>query len=244
MATKSRADILADCDFSLSLSSGFFGYFAHLGFILALEEKELKPRELSGSSSGALVAAGLASGRSAQELKDIFLSIEKKDFWDPRLGFGYLQGQRIEDLLNKYCVQNFADAHIPLHVSVFNIRSRKTEVLTTGPVAKACRASAAVPLLFHPVKLQGRLFWDGGIGDRAGHLGVKASHCLPVFHYLHATDWMSRLEDSWRYSLLHRKPFFFKNPEPRKIGPSSLNEGPAVIEHFYDRAQIWLAQKI
>ena len=241
---KTRADALSATSFSLSLSAGFFGFFAHIGFVEALESKGLKPKEVSGSSAGALVAAGIASGHSAQELKDIFLSIQKKDFWDPSFGLGYLKGQKFEELLNLYCVKNFAETQIPLHISVFNIKRRRTEVITEGLVVQACRASAAVPVFFHPVQLNKNYFWDGGIGDRPGHKGVESSQLTSVIHYLNAGDFISRLEDQYRYKYLHQKPFFFKTLSPYKMGPSSLEKGQKVIEHFFKITQKWLEEKI
>ena len=38
-------------------------------------------------------------------------------------------------------------------------------VLDRGPVAKAVRASSAIPGVFNPVELQGRLLVDGGVVD-------------------------------------------------------------------------------
>lgn len=236
----SRFEALAESPFSLSLSSGFLGYFAHLGFVCALEERGLRPSSISGSSSGALVAAGLASGKTAQELKGLFLGIEKKDFWDPALGFGFLKGQKMERLLADHYAKNFSETQIPLHISVFNIWRAKTEVVTEGLVAKACRASAAVPLFFHPVKLNRWYFWDGGIMDRAGHKGVRENGQIPVIHYLHSKDWLGRFEDRFFYSHLHKSPFFFKTPSPHKVGPDYLDKGSEVLMHFQKEARRWL----
>lgn len=241
---KSRAEILSKNSFSLSLSSGFFGFFAHLGFVQAFEENKLKPNLLSGSSAGALVAAGLASGRSVKDLRETFLSIQKNDFWDPKFGFGYLQGKKLEDLLEKYCVQNFSDTAIPLSISVFNINRQKTEFLTEGYIAKACRASAAVPILFHPVKIGSHYYWDGGIGDRAGAHGVKLSKSISVNHFLHASGIVSTIEDKFIYKKLHSDPYFLKIQSPYKMGPNALHKGKEVMEYFYHQTQLWLEEKI
>ena len=49
------ADWLALEPFGLTLSSGFFGFFAHAGVVQALAERKLQPASLSGSSAGALI---------------------------------------------------------------------------------------------------------------------------------------------------------------------------------------------
>lgn len=239
-----RAEALMEKPFSLSLSSGFFGYFAHLGFVKAFEAKGLKPSLLSGSSSGAIVAAGLASGRTVNELEEIFLRVSKDDFWDPTVGFGYLKGQKIEQLLNEYCVPSFEDVKIPLHISVFNIRRFKTEVFSAGSIAKACRASAAVPLLFHPVRINEAFYWDGGIRDRAGHRGARLSSHVPVIHYLESKSWISRVEDKFFYGDIHKHPFFFRTVSQIRMGPTLLHHGKDVIEHFQQKTSAWLEESV
>lgn len=245
-----RADLLADSPFTVSLSSGFFGFYAHVGFMKALDEKKLNPSLLSGSSAGALVAAAVASGNSIKEIIELFLKFKKQDFWDPKLGWGFIQGQKIEDLLNQYCVQDFSHSKIPLNISVFNIKKFKTEVITEGSVARACRASAAVPVLFHPVKIGDSYYWDGGVLDRpgsAGHSGQfsQDTPSLPnVVHYLHSRGWWGRIEDKLRFSKLHQSPFLFSTPSIYKVGPSLLTNGPDIIEYFYRATLSWLEEKI
>ena len=48
------ADWLAEAPFTLTLSSGFFSFFAHSGLIAALQEADLRPARITGSSAGAL----------------------------------------------------------------------------------------------------------------------------------------------------------------------------------------------
>lgn len=237
---KTRADILAAKPFAVSLSSGFFGFYAHVGFMKALDEKKLIPSMLSGSSAGALVAATIASGTPMKEIIDVFLQFKKEDFWDPKIGFGFVQGQKIENLLNQHCVNDFSLTQIPLRISVFNIGRLRTEVISEGSVAKACRASAAVPVLFHPVKIGQSYYWDGGLLDRPGHRGTIENGLPVVTHYLHSRDWMGRLEDRIRYSELRKNPFFFSIPSKYKVGPSLLTNGPDIIEFFYKSAGEWL----
>jgi NTE family protein len=244
---KTRADFLAETPFSVSLSSGFFGFYAHVGFMKALDEKKLIPSLLSGSSAGALVAAAVASGNSIKEIVNLFVQFKKTDFWDPKLGFGFIQGQKIENLLNQHCVSNFSETKIPLRISVFNIKRFKTEVISEGSVARACRASASVPVLFHPVKIGKSYFWDGGVLDRPGHagpVGLKENEMPSVVHYLHSRDWWGRIEDKLRYSKLHQSPFFFSTPSTYKVGPSLLTNGPEIIDYFYKSSKKWLEETL
>ncbi|NUN07348.1 MAG: patatin-like phospholipase family protein [Bdellovibrio sp.] len=241
---KRRADALAEKPFSLSLSSGFFGFFAHAGFVQALEEMQLKPEVVTGSSAGAIVSAGLGSGLSAKEIRNICLGLKKSDFWDPGLGFGLLKGEKLEQFLGGHLLKDFSEMKLPVQISVFDILARKTKVLTSGSVAKACRASCAVPLLFQPVRIDGRLYWDGGVLDRPAIKGLEESPYPIVYHYLDAKGWVSNLEDRRIYKKHHEAPFFLKTLKIPAAGPNKLHVGPEVIDYAYKESLKWLSGKV
>ena len=62
-------DWLRQKPFTLTLSSGFFSFFAHCGMLSVLEEEGLTPQRITGASSGAMVGACWASGRRIADLK-------------------------------------------------------------------------------------------------------------------------------------------------------------------------------
>ena len=74
---------LREAPFSLAMSSGFFGFFAHCGFLTVLEDEGLLPRRVTGSSAGALVGALWAAGLDASVLEDELRRLRRADFWDP-----------------------------------------------------------------------------------------------------------------------------------------------------------------
>jgi NTE family protein len=57
---------------------------------------------------------------------------------------------------------------MPLTVPVFDLRTLRTRFVSEGAVATAVAASCAVPLLFRPVRVQGRPSLDGGMLEKAG----------------------------------------------------------------------------
>ena len=83
---------LASAPFTLAMSSGFFGFFAHAGAMSALEDEGLVPARVCGSSAGALVAGLWASGVSARRLCEELLLLRREHFWDVRPGLGLLRG--------------------------------------------------------------------------------------------------------------------------------------------------------
>ena len=55
----------------IAFSSGFFGFFAHAGFLAGIRESGITPSAYTGASSGAIVAAMAASGMDdASDKKD------------------------------------------------------------------------------------------------------------------------------------------------------------------------------
>ena len=96
-------------------SSGFFGFFAHAGFLSAIRELGMTPIGYAGASSGAILAAMAASSMSDQVIKETLFNVKKSHFWDPdplpvilkkvfrRLkGYtGYLRGDGFSKLLEK-----------------------------------------------------------------------------------------------------------------------------------------------
>jgi NTE family protein len=157
MDTTTLRDWLRQGPYTLALSSGFFGFFAHAGVLAVLEEEDLLPAGLCGSSAGALVGGLFASGLPAAAIREQLLALRREDFWDPRPGLGLLRGQRFRDRLEELLrVATFEACPRPLAVSAWDPLARETVVLRSGPLALAIHASSAVPFLFHPVRHQGR----------------------------------------------------------------------------------------
>lgn len=189
-------EYLREAPFALAMSSGFFSFFAHTGFLTVLEDEGLLPARVSGSSAGALVAGAWAAGLDAPHLARALDELDRGDFWDPALGPGLLRGrlfrERLERLLPR---RQFAECRVPVAVSVFEVRSRVTRVIERGALDAAIHASCAVPLLFRPVIIDGRAYFDGGILDRPGLAGMPPSEPRVLFHHIASkSPWRSKLD--------------------------------------------------
>lgn len=177
--------LLLENDFSLALAPGFFCFYAHIGFLHALEELGLLARvtSVAGSSAGALVGGFLASGMQPSAMIESVLKIDRKAIWDPSFGLGLLKGDKLQRIIEKELprrVQSIEDAPLPIGVTTFNLGSMRTEVHRNGSLATAMRASACFPGLFSPVVINGTLHIDGGVFDRHGLVGLpeNASHFI------------------------------------------------------------------
>ena len=136
-------------------SSGFFGFFAHAGFLSALRDLNLDPTGYAGSSSGAIIAAMAASGMRDPAIKEILFAVKKSDFWDPDplpsllrqilKGFrgytGYLKGDGFARLLGRIPVSRIEDCAKPLVIAATNLTRMKEGLFSKGPLTKALQAS-------------------------------------------------------------------------------------------------------
>jgi NTE family protein len=170
--------------FTLVLSSGFFGFYAHAGMLSSLLEAGFTPERVAGCSAGALVGGAWAAGVEPLELRERLLTLERSAFWDPSWGPGLLAGARFRALLDQLLpVHTFAECRVPLTVSVFDVLAMRTIACDSGELAPAIQASCTVPIMFHPVRSEGRMLVDGGLFDRPGLLGITGSARV-LYHHL------------------------------------------------------------
>jgi NTE family protein len=190
MSTPTLRAWLHDGPFTLSMSSGFFGFYVHAGALTALADAGLAPRAVTGSSAGALVTGLYAGGVSLDAMRERLATLRRDDFWDPAPGAGLLRGGRFRAMLDALLpVTDIEHAKVAYAPSVFDLGSRQTTVLRRGSIAGAIHASFALPVLFHPVRLGGRLYSDGGIADRPGLAGVEAGERVLYHHLASRSPW-------------------------------------------------------
>lgn len=231
--------------FTLALSSGFFGFYAHVGFLKALDELKLTPSSYSGSSAGAIVAAAAARGMPVPEIEKLVLSVSRKEFWDPCLGFGLLRGRKMQNLLEQEIGSDFGQLQKPLRISVFDITRRSTTVFSTGNLARVIRASCAVPLMFHPVRIDRRFYFDGGIQDKMAIHGIAPEEKI-LCHYLESTsrDPHSIYELKRDEKSIKARGTNIRHVQLKgliKSGPFALDRGPQIIADAYHKTLIALS---
>lgn len=233
----SLADWLAAEPFTLTLSSGFFGFFCHAGVLCALHEAGLQPARITGSSAGALAGSAVAAGLAPRALVAELTALTREDFWDPGFGAGLLKGALFRERLARILpVARFDECAIPLAVSVHQWAGRATRVIDRGELVPAIYASCAVPLLFHPIRLDGKLASDGGIADRWGIAGVADGERVFYHHLGSRSPW--RRQDDPALRLPERANLaaleLFNIP---RSGPNKLALGPAIVDMAWKAAR-------
>lgn len=150
----------------LSLSGGGARCAAHLGILQALEEADLKPARLVGVSSGSIVGALYAAGKTPIEIRDLI----KQGSLFRLFGFGipsrgltslsYLRKKMLEALGQELMLENLP---LPFHAGITNLNTGELELRDTGNLIDTVCASCAIPFVFKPVEIDGHQYADGGI---------------------------------------------------------------------------------
>jgi NTE family protein len=151
----------------LALGGGGARGFAQLGAVEAFNELGWTFNEISGTSAGAISGAFLADGKSPG---DILTLLKKKDFFGlsqfrwPVNGLFTLTGLKkmIKDHIK---VNRIEDLAIPLTVTAANLNTGKVTYFNNGSLEDCVVASASIPFIYEPVKINGDLYADGGIFD-------------------------------------------------------------------------------
>ena len=150
----------------LALGSGSARGWAHLGVIRVLEQAGIRPDLVCGTSIGALVGAAYAADELEgfeKWLRGLGIA-DVISFMDVRMNGGMIKGERLMEFFRRSFIDRpIEELAIPF-AAVATALHTGTEVwLREGSTIEAVRASIALPALFMPVVLDGRILVDGGL---------------------------------------------------------------------------------
>lgn len=165
-----QGKIEQDFTVGLALGAGAAKGFAHIGVLEALEEAGIRVDMIAGSSMGAIVGGGYASGLSVEALSDVALNSDWLDVLnliDPIFPTrGFIDGQKIHRFLDElYDHKNIEDLNIPFAATTVDILKGDLFVLNKGNLANAARASSSIPIIFNPLAQDDKVLVDGGMID-------------------------------------------------------------------------------
>jgi NTE family protein len=149
----------------LALGGGVAKGFAHIGALKILEENNIIPDMIAGTSMGALIGAAYALNPNAKEIEKITKEFKIQNYIDLKFSkYGFVRGQKIENFLRKiYQNKNFNQTKIPLYVNASDIITKQEIIFSKGDITQAVRASISIPGIFTPVINNKRILVDGGI---------------------------------------------------------------------------------
>ncbi len=159
----------------LALGGGGALGAAHVGVLQVLHERGITPTVVAGTSAGAIIGAAYAFGLDPYDLEAHVTGASWGHFgtFTPRPGLGLLTADALRQTVQKIA----GDAHIedlPVRFAAVatDIETRDAVVLESGSLADAIAASIAVPGVFRPVRVHGRMLIDGGV---AQNLPIEAA---------------------------------------------------------------------
>jgi NTE family protein len=156
---------------ALVLGGGAARGFAHVGVLRVLEQEKIPVDLIVGTSVGSLIGALYAEERNSFELEWTAFQLEKDDLFDYGVlnvvtGMSFAAGDRLERWLGeKIKVRNIEQLKVPFAAVATDLNWGTKVVLDRGSVARAVRASSAIPGVFPPVQHMGKLLVDGGVAD-------------------------------------------------------------------------------
>lgn len=152
---------------ALALGSGGARGYAHIGAIRALQEHRCEIVAIAGTSMGALVG-GLAAAGRLEEFAAWAVTLRQRDvvrLVDLKWGSpGAIAADRLleqmSDLLDDIEIEQLPVAFTAVAT---DLAARREVWFQRGPLRAAVRASIAIPGVFTPVMINGRLLVDGGL---------------------------------------------------------------------------------
>ncbi|TPE45775.1 patatin-like phospholipase family protein [Pontibacter mangrovi] len=182
----------------LALSGGGARGIAHLGVLKALDEQGINISIISGVSSGAIAGVFYGYGYAPDEILKLIKELSVFQVVRPVFGKpGLLHLEEVEKLYHKYLGPHlkFEDLKIPVVVSATEMNEGVTAYFSSGEVIKPLLASSAVPILYQPIHLNGKILSDGGLLNNLPveplfrNCDVKiAVHVNPINHQAQVTS--------------------------------------------------------
>lgn len=150
----------------LALSGGGTKGLAHAGAIKFLEEKNIRPNQIAGTSAGSIVAAMYAWGKTPEEILNFFKSIYL--FHWRHITFtkaGLIDSDTFKDYFHAVFEDaTLADLHIPTQITATDMIKGELKVFDPETkIVDALIASCSFPGVISPYEVEGNYYSDGGI---------------------------------------------------------------------------------
>lgn len=159
----------------VALGGGAVKGAVHIGVLQALQEADLRPDFISGTSIGAMVGTLYAFGKQPDEIAKLAKNMDWLDITSYTFSkFGILSNKSIRKIMiDQIGEKNLEDSPIPLAIIAADVATGERVVLKSGSAADAVMASTCIPGIFVPVKLNDRLLVDGGIVEQVPISSLK-----------------------------------------------------------------------
>ena len=149
--------------FTLALGGGGARGYAHIGVARALTEAGMAPARIVGTSMGAVVGAGLAAGRSPDEMVAVARRMSVYGLVGKRARLALFDPRPLlEQLATELGDPLIEDLPTPLGITAFDLVAGRPHLITSGRLVDALEVSIAVPLFFPPRRDADGIWSDAG----------------------------------------------------------------------------------
>lgn len=255
------------------LSGGASHGAVQVGMLGALTEAGIVADDVVGVSSGSLNAVAYATDPSpegVERLAATWRQVRRSHIFPlrPSLILGGL-GRRDHLMPNSGLrawierhleIDRLEDTELPVHVVATDLETGMPVLLSRGAPAPALLASCAIPGIFPPVEIDGRLLIDGGVSavtaiPEAQALGATTIYLLPtydpgetqgqprsamamgVYAIGHLLGWAIRHQIADAEGVtVHVLPV----PRTRGISPFNLSASARLVESSFELTRVWL----
>ncbi len=190
----------------LALSGGGVRGIAHIGALKALEEHQLAPSQIAGTSAGAIVGGLYASGCSPDEILEFFKSVNPFSITNYAVNKpGFVNTEKLHSLFKEFLPEDsFESLNIPLSITATNVLDGSLKIFREGPLIDAILASAAFPGIFTPVKIEDNYYVDGGTLNNFPVDLVKKDTDKVIGVYVNPFEKISFSELKYFYNVVER----------------------------------------
>lgn len=154
---------------ALVLGGGGARGIAHIGVLEEFEKAGIPFDVIIGCSAGSIVGALYADSLDVAYVKSLLDPVKCDTFLDISLWkgrYGISQGGAMAEVLDNFLEANyFEELKFPFLCVATDLWTGQLVTLGGGELIPAVRASAAIPLVYVPVNIHGRVFVDGGVVD-------------------------------------------------------------------------------
>lgn len=156
---------------AIALGGGGARGYAHIGVLEELTARDYDVVQISGTSMGAVIGALFASGhlpeysewvRGLRRRSDVVKLLDPNFSGASAVKLGRVLA-RVNEIIG---VQRIEELPVAFTAVATDLWARREVWFDSGPIDTALRASIAIPGVFPPIALNGRLLVDGGVANQ------------------------------------------------------------------------------
>ena len=151
----------------IAFGGGSLHGIAHVGVLQALLAKGLDFQFITGTSAGAIIGVLAAAKLPVNEIEAIARRVEwpgiRNFSWSGR---GLMQNTKLQSLIDSVLDNRLIEQlPVPFGAIATDVNTGARIIIRKGPAGEAISASCAIPVMFEPVKIDGRELVDGGLTE-------------------------------------------------------------------------------